>query len=1396
MKARPRSAKRRRSVRAGRLQFESLEDRRLLAGDVAWVDQFGLDNAPGGTSATVASADGNLYILGRTGGVLPGEAGGGDFLQKRDAAGNELWTRPLDLDDNNVFPEFAYSIAVSGTGIYVAGVIDWAPPTWDGQEDPDIDAFVLKFDLDGNQQWMRQFGSVGVEAHDFALAVTADATDVYVTGYTHQPLPGQANAGGYIRKYDAFGNEVWTQQFGGEIPSEITVDATGVYVAGYTSAGGYDGIARKYDLGGGELWARQFGTSADDLPLGIVVSAGDVYVAGVTSGEFAGQSNAGNQDAFVWKFDQVASEMVAQFGSSENDYYNGIDADATGVYLSGFTEGALPGQLSSGANDPFVRKLDFGLNEIWTRQFGTSDDEVESSLGGARRGVSVDASGIYVTGVTAGEFGGQVGSGDVYLRQYDLVGDELWTRKFGYFIPANVFPSASAADAEGNVYVVGVTNGTFPGQSNASGAFTFVRKYDPSGIAVWTRQFALANGNTLRIAVGASGVYVSDTDFGSGDAVVKKLDSNGNDVWTREFGTSGFEQASDIAVDGTGIYVSGTTTDAFPGQTSAGNGDVFVRKYDADGNEVWTSQFGTLFVDEAPRIAVNESGIYVGGSTSGAFPGQTYAGGGDVFVRKLSSDGSEVWTRQFGTEHRDNPRGIALDATGIYVGGYTEGGAFPGQTNAGVTDSFIWKYDPEGNDSWVRQFGTSDADYATGIAADVTGVYITGYTSGALPGQTNAGDVDFFVKKYGAVGDEVWTRQIGTSGGDSSVGISAGPAGVFVSGATGGAFLGHTKIGPADGFVIKFAEESNTIVVPVDTATIAEDLQSVVSNIQMATPGPGAETPEIVLAVDSTVLSAVIAAVEALAPSTGDSVVTIVVTLADGDYQGQNIDVPAGVRLIIDGTNSSVTFEGASPALTVNSGVVVITGVTFVNATDAATILVTGGSLVLRDSIVQETIGGSRAAIEITGGSVDLGTLADAGGNTINVNGPGELVRNTGGQFVAALGNTFAVDGAALGSASLVEARVHHGLDALGLGIVGFANSGLFVNASTATVTGQAGALVENTGTFGAFGANTVALSASVGSVALTGDGKWKWSYQTTAGVGQNHSVEIKATASNGTTTSTTFALAVTAASTPGVTLTGGVLTILGSDGGDVVVISRLLNQIIIASSASSAIKTFAASEVTAIRVDVRGGNDIVATTANVTKPMTIEGGSGNDVLTGGGGANTILGGAGNDLLYGADGADILLGGDGDDLLFGGAGRDILIGGDGADTLLGNADDDILVAGTTAFDAHAAALAAIMAEWTSGRSYAQRTANIGGSGTGASFASRLNGNFFLNVNAAQGSVTVHDDNDKDTLSGDAGRDWFFANLNLDGDDAAARKDVISDLSSNEIAHDLDYLIAV
>jgi uncharacterized protein (TIGR03437 family) len=375
-------------------------------------------------------------------------------------------------------------------------------------------------------------------------------------------------------------------------------------------------------------------------------------------------------------------------------------------------------------------------------------------------GVAVDATGVYVVGWVPG--GGvspgqtSVGGWDAFISKYDLNGNELWTRQFGTTVDDIAYAVAAGG---GGVYVVGETGGTFPGQAQSFSTDAFVRKYDP----------------------------------------------NGNELWTRQFGTTGADFAFGVATDASGVYVVGETDGTLPGQTAAGTvtaGDAFIRKYDHNGTELWTSQFGTPGYDRANAVAVNATGVYVVGDAGGVLPNaQIDSGYSNFFVRKYDVNGNAQWTRQFGPGI--HARGAAVDNTGVYVVGNLGGGALPGQTSSGGYDGFVKKYDLAGNVQWTHQYGTGVSDIAYAAAADGTGVYVAGATTRALPGQTNLGGQDAYVRKYDASGNEIWTRQFGTNGADQAYAVTVNPSGVYVAGNVGGPLPGQTTGG--DIFVAKIA---------------------------------------------------------------------------------------------------------------------------------------------------------------------------------------------------------------------------------------------------------------------------------------------------------------------------------------------------------------------------------------------------------------------------------------------------------------------------------------------------------------------------------------------------------------------------------------------------------------
>ncbi|RLT45253.1 MAG: hypothetical protein DWI57_01080, partial [Chloroflexi bacterium] len=385
---------------------------------------------------------------------------------------------------------------------------------------------------------------------------------------------------------------------------------------------------------------------------------------------------------------------------------------------------------------------------------------------------------------------------DAYIRKYDVDGNEVWTRQFGS--ASSEFALGIAADSSG-IYMAGYTGGTLPGQTSAGGINAFVRKYDVGGNEIWTRQFgaviissesttaqALAVHGDIYIAGNTIGSFPGQTNSGSNDVYIRKQDMEGNEVWTRQFGSSSHDYAFGIAADSSGIYVAGYTEGVLPGQTSLGGADIYLQKYDSDGNAVWTRQFGSTSSDYANDIIVHSSGIYVVGTAGGALPDEASIGNSDAYIRKYDMDGNVIWTRQFGSSSADYAQGITADISGVYVVGYTEG-TLPGQTNAGDKDAYIRKYDVDGNELWTRQFGAGLSEYAWGIAADSSGIYVVGNSSGSIPLQIRSGNDDVYIRKYDVDGNEVWTREFGIpSDTDRAHGITVNGSGVYVTVRTSG----------------------------------------------------------------------------------------------------------------------------------------------------------------------------------------------------------------------------------------------------------------------------------------------------------------------------------------------------------------------------------------------------------------------------------------------------------------------------------------------------------------------------------------------------------------------------------------------------------------------------------
>jgi len=250
-------------------------------------------------------------------------------------------------------------------------------------------------------------------------------------------------------------------------------------------------------------------------------------------------------------------------------------------------------------------------------------------------------------------------------------------------------------------------------------------------------------------------------------------------------------------------------------------GEVFVIKYDLNGNQLWVSQFAQQ-VQAGPyatAVAAAADGVYVVGYTYVALPGQTYSGSisGDTFLIKFDLNGSQLWSRELAPGRYGYGYGfVSATADGVYLSSY----------------SCVRKYDLSGNEVWAKELGTNNAAFGTNNAARVSaapdGFYLAGSVVPVIGGHWDA-----YVTKYDLNGNAQWTRQFGTAGDDGAVSVLAATDGVYVGGGTNGVWPGATKAG--GGFLVKFDPNGNEIW----THRVNPGGGVIINGLQGISPAPG-----------------------------------------------------------------------------------------------------------------------------------------------------------------------------------------------------------------------------------------------------------------------------------------------------------------------------------------------------------------------------------------------------------------------------------------------------------------------------------------------------------------------------------------------------------------------------
>ena len=440
----------------------------------------------------------------------------------------------------------------------------------------------------------------------------------------------------------------------------------------------------------------------------------------------------------------------------------------------------------------------------------------------------------------------------------------VWATSFGLnniVSPGNCITS----DISRNSIAVGCFDSTiaFGGTNLTSNGLSdiFVVKYDPNGNVLWAKSAGGSNSETaFSISVDANGNVVvigqfyspninidgtTLTNIGRQDIFIVKYDPNGNVLWAKSAGGSNVDQANSVSIDTSGnIVVAGqfNSPNIIFGSTNltrSGQDDIFVVKYDSNGNILWAKSAGGSNYDVARSIKADVSGNII---LTGNFASSTITFGStiltnnglnDIFIVKYDPSGNVLWAKSAGGSSQENLTSISTDLSGncVITGDFYSSDLTFGNTilsKIGEQDIFVVKYDPNGNLLWDKTVGGSAYKFAISTSADISGnIIMAGYFESSLTiGSTtlsSRGNYDIFIVKYGSNGNILWAKSAGGMALDVANSITTDVSGdIVMTGYFGSSTITFgntvlTKSGQTDMFVAKLSSTTGIDILTKET---------------------------------------------------------------------------------------------------------------------------------------------------------------------------------------------------------------------------------------------------------------------------------------------------------------------------------------------------------------------------------------------------------------------------------------------------------------------------------------------------------------------------------------------------------------------------------------------------
>lgn len=297
----------------------------------------------------------------------------------------------------------------------------------------------------------------------------------------------------------------------------------------------------------------------------------------------------------------------------------------------------------------------------------------------------------------------------------------------------------------------------------AGGKDILLTRVDNSGNILWSKTYGFnddEDGRPINLIEFSNGdIFCSffTTSFSQNrSSILLRLDANGNIIWQKEF-NSGSGSITDFSRNGVmdnagNLYIASTMNSQM-----FGSGDASITKFDPSGNLIWSKIIGVSLNDHMWDIQYLPNGnLLLGMNSQGLGPGQRSS----VFV-EMDANGNIITQKAFGGNGEDIMSNMKIMSSGeILVTGRTT------SFGSGSRDAFIAKFDANYNNIWFKVYGGSQID--DGLAVDVKndGTYLL-YS--IMYNQGN-GTNDMTLVNLDANGNELWAKNIGSSGQEIAIG--------------------------------------------------------------------------------------------------------------------------------------------------------------------------------------------------------------------------------------------------------------------------------------------------------------------------------------------------------------------------------------------------------------------------------------------------------------------------------------------------------------------------------------------------------------------------------------------------------------------------------------------------